>query len=146
MCRSQINDHRTIGVYGFLMLSIAGGIVWVYQGGSAAMATAQWFLSLKVPFCVVGMREFDLAMRTRRICQLPCFATRVWFCDDIGCGRLWERPDGLTVIGSMIIVVAVPYTVWQSRRTAPRRLDTYANPLRAIRLRATLLREREGRK
>lgn len=111
-----------LGVYGFLMLSIAGGIVWLYQGGSAAMAAAQWALVFgAILFGVAAYMCLTLAMRTGQIAVVAPFRyTRLVFAMILAVAVFGERPDGLTVIGSAIIVIAGLYTVWQSRRTASR--------------------------
>jgi drug/metabolite transporter (DMT)-like permease len=58
-----------------------------------------------------------MAMRTGQIAVIAPFRyTRLVFAMILAVAVFGERPDVLTLIGSLIIVASGLYTVWQSRR------------------------------
>ena len=107
-----------LGVYGFIMLSIAGGIVWGYQGGVALLGAGG--MALTGPAILFGVSAYmclTMAMRTGQIAVIAPFRyTRLVFAMILAVAVFGERPDALTLIGSLIIVASGLYTVWQSRR------------------------------
>jgi drug/metabolite transporter (DMT)-like permease len=107
-----------LGVYGFIMLSIAGGIVWGYQGGVAPLGGGGMVLTgPAILFGVAAYMCLTMAMRTGQIAVIAPFRyTRLVFAMILAVAVFGERPDALTLIGSLIIVASGLYTVWQSRR------------------------------
>lgn len=107
-----------LGVYGFIMLSIAGGIVWGYQGGVAPLGGGGMVLTgPAILFGVAAYMCLTMAMRTGQIAVIAPFRyTRLVFAMILAVAVFGERPDALTLIGSVIIVASGLYTVWQSRR------------------------------
>lgn len=107
-----------LGVYGFIMLSIAGGIVWSYQGGVAPLGGGGMVLTgPAILFGVAAYMCLTMAMRTGQIAVIAPFRyTRLVFAMILAVAVFGERPDALTLIGSLIIVASGLYTVWQSRR------------------------------
>ncbi len=107
-----------LGVYGFIMLSIAGGIVWGYQGGVAPLGAGGMVLTgPAILFGVAAYMCLTTAMRTGQIAVIAPFRyTRLVFAMILAVAVFGERPDALTLIGSLIIVASGLYTVWQSRR------------------------------
>lgn len=107
-----------LGVYGFIMLSIAGGIVWSYQGGVAPLGGGGMVLTgPAILFGVAAYMCLTMAMRTGQIAVIAPFRyTRLVFAMILAVAVFGERPDALTLIGSLIIVASGLYTVLQSRR------------------------------
>ncbi len=107
-----------LGVYGFIMLSIAGGIVWGYQGGVAPLGGGGMVLTgPAILFGVAAYMCLTMAMRTGQIAVIAPFRyTRLVFAMILAVVVFGERPDALTLINSLIIVASGLYTVWQSRR------------------------------
>lgn len=107
-----------LGVYGFIMLSIAGGIVWGYQGGVAPLGGGGMVLTgPAILFGVAAYMCLTMAMRTGQIAVIAPFRyTRLVFAMILAVAVFGERPDAMTLIGSLIIVASGLYTVWQSRR------------------------------
>ena len=107
-----------LGVYGFIMLSIAGGIVWSYQGGVAPLGGGGMVLTgPAILFGVAAYMCLTMAMRTGQIAVIAPFRyARLVFAMILAVAVFGERPDALTLIGSLIIVASGLYTVWQSRR------------------------------
>lgn len=112
--------NAQLGLYGFLMMVIAGIIALVFSGGAALPSLGQMgFLALAVLFGVVGYNSLTRAMRSGDIALVAPFRyTRLIFAMVIGMTVFAERPDTLTLIGSAIIVVSGLYTLFRSHRRA----------------------------
>lgn len=102
---------------GLLLLAINGTLlepeVWV----PAAWALAQ--ILAAVCFGVLAYNALTIAMRTGEVSVVTPFRyTRLLFAMLLGMLVFGERPDLMTLLGSVLIVVSGLYTLVQSRRRA----------------------------
>ena len=112
--------NALLGIYGFLMLFIAGLIALSFSGGAAMPTLAQWgWFALATGFGVFGYNALTMAMRSGEIAVVAPFRyTRLVFAMVLGMVVFAERPDTLTLLGSAIIVGSGLYTVVRSRKRA----------------------------
>ncbi|MEX0969225.1 MAG: DMT family transporter [Paracoccaceae bacterium] len=113
-------SNALLGVYGFLMLVIAGALALAYSGGAAWPNAGQWaYLGLAVGFGVLAYNALTGAMRSGDIALVAPFRyTRLIFAMVIGITVFAERPDTLTLLGSAIIVASGLYTLFRSHKRA----------------------------
>lgn len=110
--------NALLGVYGFMMLIIAGAIALSYSGGASLPSPQHWgWLGLATGFGVLAYSALTGAMRTGEIAVVAPFRyTRLVFAMVLGVTVFSETPDALTLIGSAIIVGSGLYTIFRSQR------------------------------
>jgi drug/metabolite transporter (DMT)-like permease len=110
-------SNMQLGVYGFaslvlagiVLLSVTGGAVWPSGGEMLRLAAA-------TAAGVFGYASLTAAMRTGEISVIAPFRyTRLVFAMILGVAVLGERPDLMTLAGSMVIVLSGVYTAWRAR-------------------------------
>ncbi len=108
-----------LGVYGFLMLILAGGLILAVTGGAVWPAPkASMQLGAAVLFGVTGYYALTAAMRLGEIGVVAPFRyTRLVFAMILGATVFAERPDALTLLGSAVIVLSGLYTFFRRRRS-----------------------------
>jgi drug/metabolite transporter (DMT)-like permease len=111
-------SHRQMGVAGFAMMTLAGLVIWAVQGravwpdprGAALVAAG-------MVFAVLAYHALTIAMRTGEVSAVaPWRYTRLVFAGVIGLLVFGERPDMLTVIGSVIVVASGTAALMVGRR------------------------------
>jgi len=111
-------SNRQLGVYGFFiliptglaMLPFGGNAVWPDLNASAQIVTATLFGVIAYYLLTVAMRSGQVGVVT------PFRFTRLLFALVLGAVVFGERPDTVTLLGSMIIVGSGIYTLLLSRR------------------------------
>ncbi|WP_169544593.1 DMT family transporter [Sneathiella aquimaris] len=113
-------SNRQLGIYGFFILFLAGVILSVWHGISFVVPEMTvWFkLSATIAAGVVAYNALTIAMRTGEISVVAPFRyTRLVFAMILGAIVFSERPDGLTLLGSAIVVASGCYIVLRERKT-----------------------------
>lgn len=107
-----------LGVYGFLMLIVAGVLILAVTGGGVWPApTALAQLAAAILFGVTGYYALTAAMRLGEIAVVAPFRyTRLVFAMILGATVFAERPDMLTLLGSAVIVLSGLYTFFRRRK------------------------------
>lgn len=108
-----------LGVYGFLMLILAGVLILAVTGGAVWPAPkASMQLGAAVLFGVTGYYALTAAMRLGEIGVVAPFRyTRLVFAMILGATVFAERPDALTLLGSAVIVLSGLYTFFRRRQS-----------------------------
>ncbi|MDO6729474.1 DMT family transporter [Marinovum sp. 2_MG-2023] len=109
-----------IGVYGFLMLVIAGGLLTAFQGvgplpdlhGTAALLAAI-LIGVLAYTCLTGSMRIGTVSIT-----VPFRYTRLIFAMILGITVFGERPDLMTWCGAAVIVLSGLYTLFRSEKAA----------------------------
>ncbi len=122
---SSMSNHQ-LGVYGFAMLVVAGGLVLGWTGGASWPSPQVWAkLGAATVIGVIAYNALTGAMRSGEISVVAPFRyTRLVFAMVLGVLVFGEHPDALTVVGSVVIVGSGLFTVLRdrySRRTASAR-------------------------
>ena len=109
-----------LGVYGFLMLVIAGLIMIAVTGpGPLPGPRASVELGLAVAVGVLAYTSLTAAMRVGEVSiTVPFLYTRLLFAMILGIAVIGERPDLMTWAGSAVIVASGLYTIYRSQRGA----------------------------
>jgi drug/metabolite transporter (DMT)-like permease len=111
-------SHRQMGVAGFAMMTLAGLVIWAVQGH--AVWPDPWGAALVAAgmvFAVLAYHALTIAMRTGEVSAVaPWRYTRLVFAGVIGLLVFGERPDMLTVIGSVIVVASGTAALMVGRR------------------------------
>jgi len=112
-------SHVQLGVYGFFIL-IPTGLVMMPYGGSAVwldlMSGVQ--IAAATLFGVTAYYLLTVAMRSGQVSVVTPFRyTRLVFALLLGALVFSERPDTITLIGSVIIVGSGIYTLMSNRRS-----------------------------
>lgn len=107
-----------LGVYGFFVLIPSGLILHLYYAESVVMnSQAGGFILGAVLFGVLAYNSLTIAMRSGDVSVVAPFRyTRLLFALILGMIIFSERPDMLTLIGGLIVVLSGGYTLMQSRR------------------------------
>lgn len=119
-------SNMQLGVYGFFFLIPTGIIMVPFTGGIVWPDTAS---SLKIlgaiSFGVIAYYSLTVAMRTGEVSVVTPFRyTRLVFALIIGVIVFSERPDSITLFGSLIIVFSGVYSLLSTRnRTVKRKLN-----------------------
>ena len=115
-------SNRQLGVYGFLMLVIAGTILLAWTGGAAWPGLATWGdLAAATVIGVASYYALTAAMRIGEVSVVSPFRyTRLVFAMIVGVLVFGERPDAMTLLGSAVIVASGLYTVFRSRKAKQR--------------------------
>lgn len=109
-----------IGVYGFLMLVIAGGLLTAFQGvgplpdlhGTVALLAAI-LIGVLAYTCLTGSMRIGTVSIT-----VPFRYTRLIFAMILGITVFGERPDLMTWCGAAVIVLSGLYTLFRSEKAA----------------------------
>lgn len=110
-------SNAQLGVYGFMMLVISGGLLLAFSGGMV-MPTGPAIVQILIAifFGVFAYNSLSVAMRSGAISVVAPFRyTRLIFAMILGALVFAERPDSLTLLGSAIIVISGLYTLYRSR-------------------------------
>ena len=112
-------SNRQLGVYGFFILIPAGAILVPYTGGIVWPDTASSMKILgTVFFGALGYHCLTMAMRTGEVSVVAPFRyTRLVFAMVIGVIAFSERPDFMTIAGSLIIVSSGVYSLLKTEST-----------------------------
>ena len=107
-----------LGVYGFFILIPTGGIMLFYTGGAIWL---DWVSGAQIfgatVFGTAAYFALTVAMRTGEVSVVTPFRyTRLVFALIMGMIIFSERPDTMTLLGSVIIVGTGCYTLFRSRR------------------------------
>lgn len=110
---------QVLGVYGFLMIVVAGLLYSAYAGAPYRMPAPGVALALlgAIAFGVAGYSSLTLAMRTGDVSAVTPFRySRLLFGVALGMVVFGERPDAATYIGSAIVVASGLYIMARGRR------------------------------
>lgn len=115
-------SNRQLGIYGFLMLVVAGAILLAWTGGATwPDPTTAGNLVAATVIGVAAYYALTAAMRTGEVSVVSPFRyTRLVFAMIVGVLVFGERTDAMTLLGSVVIVASGLYTVFRSRTTAQR--------------------------
>jgi drug/metabolite transporter (DMT)-like permease len=111
-------SHRQMGVAGFAMMTLAGLVIWTVQG-RAVWPDAQGaaLVAAGVVLAVGAYHALTIAMRTGEVSAVaPWRYTRLVFAGVIGLLVFGERPDMLTIVGSVIVVASGTVALMVGRR------------------------------
>jgi drug/metabolite transporter (DMT)-like permease len=113
-----ILSNLQLGIYGFAMMVPTGAVLLAFSGGAAVpSATAALQLAAATGVGVAAYYSLTVAMRTGEVSVVTPFRyTRLVFALVLGVLAFGERPDALTLLGSMIIVASGLYTLLRTRR------------------------------
>lgn len=111
-------SHRQMGVAGFAMMTIAGLVIWAVEGRVGwPDARGAALIAAGVVFAVGAYHALTIAMRTGEVSAVaPWRYTRLVFAGVIGLAVFGERPDMLTVVGSVIVVTSGVTALLAGRR------------------------------
>ncbi len=113
-------SNAQLGIFGFAMLVIAGVILLVWTGGAVVPTGAQAG-ALLAAICVGVLAYMALtgAMRTGEISVVAPFRyTRLVFAMALGVLVFGERPDLMTLVGSLVVVGSGVFTLLRSHKPA----------------------------
>jgi drug/metabolite transporter (DMT)-like permease len=107
-----------LGLFGFAMLVIAGGIALAWTGGAVWPSGAAWlYLGLATGIGVMAYNALTGAMRHGEISVVAPFRyTRLVFAMALGIVVFAERPDTWTLLGSAVIVCSGLFTLIRSSK------------------------------
>jgi drug/metabolite transporter (DMT)-like permease len=107
-----------LGIAGFAMLTLAGVIILLVNADYRPPTATGIGLTLGATlFGVFAYTSLTLAMRNGQVSAVTPFRyTRLLFALILGATIFGERPDGLTLIGSAIVVASGLYVLSQNRR------------------------------
>lgn len=115
----KVLSHMQLGFNGFLMLIPAGtGLLW--YSGSPALPDANGLLQLgaAIFFGVIAYYSLTVAMRSGEVAVVTPFRyTRLVFALILAVLVFDERPDLLTLLGSVVVVGSGIYTLLRQRRS-----------------------------
>lgn len=114
----QSMSNTQLGVWGFFMLVVAGGLMLNWTGG-IIWPSANNLLQIAgaIIFGVIAYNALTIAMRSGEISVIAPFRyTRLVFAMVLGVIIFAERPDALTLLGSAIVVGCGLYSVFRERR------------------------------
>jgi drug/metabolite transporter (DMT)-like permease len=110
--------NLVLGVYGFAMILPAGALLLALSGGARwPDGTQTLALAVAIGIGVASYNALTGAMRMGDVSVVtPWRYTRLVFALILAVVVLGERVDGLTLLGSAIIVGSGLYTLWRGRR------------------------------
>jgi len=113
--RSMSNNQ--LGIYGFAMLVVAGGVALGWTGGASWPSLQVWGqLAAATVIGVIAYNALTGAMRSGEISVVAPFRyTRLVFAMVLGVLVFGERPDVWTLVGSVVIVGSGMFTVLRER-------------------------------
>ncbi len=112
-------SHMQLGFSGFIML-IPTGIGMLFYTGGATLPDASTMLQLlaAIVFGVIAYYSLTVAMRTGEVAVVTPFRyTRLVFALILGVLVFEERPDTLTLLGSLVVVSSGIYTLLRQRKS-----------------------------
>ncbi|NIZ63028.1 EamA family transporter [Sedimentitalea sp. CY04] len=115
---SSMSNHQ-LGIYGFAMLIVAGGVALGWTGGASWPSWLVWAqLAAATVIGVIAYNALTGAMRAGEISVVAPFRyTRLVFAMVLGVLVFGERPDLLTLLGSAVIIGSGLFTVLRERRS-----------------------------
>lgn len=116
----KLLSNMQLGIYGFFILMPVGVLILLFNKQMHALAWPSGIVSLQllgtIIFGVTAYYSLTAAMRIGEISTIAPFRyTRLIFALIIGVTLFGERPDALTLLGSLIIVSGGIYTLWRTR-------------------------------
>lgn len=113
-------SNAQLGIFGFAMLVIAGAILLIWTGGAVWPTAGQsGALAAAVIVGVLAYMALTGAMRTGEISVVAPFRyTRLVFAMALGVMVFGERPDLMTILGSVVVVASGIFTLLRSQKTA----------------------------
>jgi len=116
----KLLSNMQLGVYGFFLLMPVGILILIFDKQSSSIIIPNGITSLQllgmIVFGVTAYYSLNVAMRIGEIATIaPYRYTRLIFALIIGVIIFGERPDFLTLLGSLIIVLGGIYTLWRTR-------------------------------
>lgn len=111
-------SNLQLGIYGFFVLIPTGLVMLLYGGGPVKLdSTASMQMMGAILFGVAGYNALTAAMRSGDVSVVSPFRyTRLVFALLFGVFVFSERPDAMTLLGSLLIVVSGIYTLMHSRK------------------------------
>jgi drug/metabolite transporter (DMT)-like permease len=111
-------SNLQLGLFGFAMLVIAGGMALAWTGGAVWPSGEAWlYLGLATAIGVIAYNALTGAMRHGEISVVAPFRyTRLVFAMALGVVVFAERPDALTLLGSAVIVSSGLFTLIRSTK------------------------------
>lgn len=111
-------SNMQLGIYGFFMLIIAGLVLLFWTGPVVVPTTTNWLQLAAIIFTgVIAYYALTAAMRTGELTVVAPFRyTRLVFAMVLGVLIFGERPDGITLLGSAIVVLSGIYTIIRERK------------------------------
>ncbi len=116
----KLLSNMQLGVYGFFILMPVGILILIFNQETSNVVIPDGITSIHllgtIIFGVVAYYSLTVAMRIGEVSTIAPFRyTRLVFALLIGVFLFDERPDALTLIGSLIIVLGGIYTLWRTR-------------------------------
>lgn len=111
-------SNRQLGVAGFSMLTLSGGIILAVTGGAVMpdAGTLAMVLGCAI-FAIAAYAALTGAMRNGEVSVVTPFRyTRLVFAMILGVAVFGEQPDGATLLGSAMIVGSGLYAMHRARR------------------------------
>lgn len=110
-------SNNQLGIYGFAMLVVAGGVALGWTGGASWPSALVWAqLAAATVIGVIAYNALTGAMRAGEISVVAPFRyTRLVFAMVLGVLVFGERPDVWTLVGSVVIVGSGMFTVLRER-------------------------------
>lgn len=114
-------SNAQLGVIGFAMLVVAGALMLAWTGGAVLPDARGWaLLAGTVLSGVLAYGALTGAMRVGELSVVAPFRyTRLVFAMALGVLVFAERPDALTIIGSVIVVGSGLITILRARKQKP---------------------------
>jgi len=116
----KVLSNIQLGVYGFFVLIPTGLTLFFFSGDSATLnfnSSLQIFAAIL--FGVAAYYSLTVAMRTGDVSVVSPFRySRLLFAMVLGVFIFGERPDAMTLLGSIIIVLSGGYTLLRSRNNS----------------------------
>jgi drug/metabolite transporter (DMT)-like permease len=115
-------SNRQLGVLGFAMLGIAGGLILIWTGGARLPDLRECGLvGGATVFGILGYHALTGAMRTGEVSAVTPFRyTRLVFAMILAVVVFGERPDKWTLIGAALVVGSGLYGLTRARRQTNR--------------------------
>jgi len=116
----KVLSNSQLGVYGFFILMPAGLLILFFSDTNSSFVMPTQIASLQIlgtiVFGVTAYYSLTVAMRIGEVSVITPFRyTRLVFALLIGVTLFGERPDTLTIIGSLIIIIGGIYTLLRSQ-------------------------------
>ncbi len=110
-------SHMQLGVYGFVILIPTGLIMLPFTGGVVFPDTLSGLMVFGAIFCgALAYYALTVAMRTGEVSVVTPFRyTRLVFALIIGVVIFSERPDVITIFGSVIVILSGVYSLLRNR-------------------------------
>lgn len=111
-------SNMQLGVYGFFVLVPTGFALLIYSGDTITFDAGSSLQILgSIIFGVIAYYALTIAMRTGEVAVVTPFRyTRLIFALVIGILAFGERPDLMTLLGGLLIVMSGGYTLLRNRR------------------------------